>query len=139
VQTVRDPSGERYLLVARRGATSVVRDPETGERHSVPTADLVPDDGDPLRVAAAGVPDEVRRRLGGLADDRTLGLLVELDARGPLAARTLLAETALCERDLHGALAELRAAGLAAEAEVAGEPGYRATDVAADALADARS
>jgi len=61
-------------------------------------------------------------------DDRALALLREIDADGPLAVRTLLSRYDLCESDLHGLCTELRAAGLLAEAEVAGERGYRATE-----------
>jgi len=67
-------------------------------------------------------------------DDRALGLLLELDADGPIPVRTLLSSSGLCESDLHGLLAELRAAGLVTETEVAGERGYETTDAASDAL-----
>ena len=67
-------------------------------------------------------------------DDRALALLGEIDADGPFAVRTLLSRYDLCESDLHGLCAELRAAGLLAEAEVAGERGYRTTDRARQAL-----
>lgn len=61
-------------------------------------------------------------------DDRALALLREIDANGPFTVRTLLSRYDLCESDLHGLCAELRAAGLLAEAEVAGERGYRTTE-----------
>ncbi|PSQ45430.1 hypothetical protein BRD12_09420 [Halobacteriales archaeon SW_12_67_38] len=70
----------------------------------------------------------------GAHDDRALALLGEIDAHGPFAVRTLLSQYDLCESDLHGLCAELRAAGLLAEAEVAGERGYRATEQSHDML-----
>jgi DNA-binding MarR family transcriptional regulator len=60
--------------------------------------------------------------------DGALGLLVDLDERGPLAVRDLLGDTELCESDLHGLVGELRAAGLVAETEVDGDRCYRLTD-----------
>jgi hypothetical protein len=52
--------------------------------------------------------------------------------------RTLLDAYDLCESDLHGLLAEFRAAGLVAEARVAGERGYEATEATHDAVARLR-
>jgi DNA-binding HxlR family transcriptional regulator len=101
----------------------------------MPAADLEPIDEPPLEVAASAVPDPVRTLLSAVHDDRALGLLLELDARGPLSVRQLLDETELCESDLHGLLAELRVAGLLAETRVAGERGYRLTETGSDALA----
>ena len=72
--------------------------------------------------------------MNGPHDDRALALLGEIDADGPFAVRTLLSRYDLCESDLHGLCAELRAAGLLAEAEVAGERGYRTTERARQAL-----
>jgi phage FluMu protein gp41 len=72
--------------------------------------------------------------MNGSHDDRALALLGEIDADGPFAVRTLLSRHDLCESDLHGLCAELRAAGLLAEAEVAGERGYRTTERAREAL-----
>ena len=70
----------------------------------------------------------------GAHDGRALALLSEIDAHGPFAVRTLLSQYDLCESDLHGLCAELQAAGLLAEAEVAGERGYRATEQSHDML-----
>ena len=71
-------------------------------------------------------------------DDRALGLLAEIESRGPIAVRDLLAAYDLCESDLHGLCAELRAAGLLAETEVAGERGYRTTERASEMLSRLR-
>lgn len=71
-------------------------------------------------------------------NDPALALLDEIDARGPLPVRTLLSMQDCCESDLHGMCAELRAAGLIEECEVAGERGYRATDRASETLSGAR-
>lgn len=139
MRTVRDRSGTRYLLLKRSADTSLVREPETGERRHLPNEELEPVEGAaPLETAAAAVPDAVRRLLTAVPDERALGLLVELDARGPLPVRDLVAATELCESDLHGAVAELRAAGLLAEARVAGERAYDTTEVAGEALSALR-
>jgi hypothetical protein len=139
MRTVRDGEGDRYLLVKRSAESSLVRDPATGAERYLPTADLtVEDAASPLSTAADAVPEAVRRVLTATPDDRALGLLVELADRGPLAARTLLDAYDLCESDLHGLLAEFRAAGLVAEARVAGERGYDATDRTRKAVAGLR-
>jgi len=89
-------------------------------------------------TAARGVPPSVRAVVTAARDDRSLGLLLDVDADGPLPVRTLLDRYDLCESDLHGLLAEFRAAGLLAEATVAGERGYETTETATDALARLR-
>lgn len=134
MRTVEDDEGRRYLLVKQSSESSRVRDPETGEESYRPNESLTPVDAAPLETAAEAVPAAVRRLTTAVHDDRSLGLLVELDARGPLAVRTLLDSYDLCESDLHGLLAEFRAAGLLREARVAGERGYQATDLASEAL-----
>jgi hypothetical protein len=135
VQPVEDADGRRYLLVKRSGESSLVRDPATGREEYRPNDRLAPVETSGLELAAEAVPDGVRRVLTAVRDDRSLGLLVALDARGPTGVRTLLDRTDLCESDLHGLLAEFRAAGLVAETEVAGERGYRTTETASDAIA----
>lgn len=135
MQPVEDADGRRYLLVKRSGESSLIRDPATGREEYRPNDDLAPVETAGLELAAEAVPDGVRRMLTAVRDDRSLGLLVALDTRGPTAVRTLLDRTDLCESDLHGLLAEFRAAGLVAEAEVAGERGYRTTETAGDAVA----
>lgn len=135
MRTVRDRAGTRYLLLKQSADTSLVRNPETGERRHLPNEELEPVEGAaPLETAATAVPDAVRTLLTAVPDDRALGLLVELDARGPLPVRELVAATELCESDLHGVVAELRAAGLLAEGRVAGERAYETTDLASEAL-----
>jgi len=139
MRTVRDESGDRYLLVKRSAESSLVRDPATGEERYVDNdAIAAVDDASPLETAAAGVPAAVRRVLAATHDDRSLGLLTEIADRGPVAVRDLLDAYDLCESDLHGLLAEFRAAGLIEEAYVGGERGYAATDSAAEALAALR-
>ncbi|MFB6302315.1 MAG: hypothetical protein ABEH78_05580 [Haloferacaceae archaeon] len=135
MRTVRDASGDRYLLVKESSEASLVRDPETGEERYVDAADLDPVDGEsPLVTAADAVPETTRRLILAARDERALGLLVELDARGPVAVVDLLSAYDLCESDLHGLLAEFRAAGLVVEREVAGQRGYGLTDEARTAL-----
>ncbi|WP_248897668.1 DUF7346 family protein [Haloplanus halobius] len=136
MRTVRTDDGEQYLLVKQSSESSLVRDPDTGAERYVPNADLTVDTGaPPLTTAAGGVPASVRRVLTATPNDRALGLLVELADRGPLPVRTLLDAYDLCESDLHGLLAEFRAAGLVDEARVAGERGYDATATTRDAIA----
>lgn len=135
MQTVEDGSGRRYLLIKRSQAASRVRDPATGEERHLPNEDLTVVDGEsPLTTAASGVPAAVRRVLTAVHDDRSLGLLVEIVERGPVSIRTVLAAYDLCESDLHGLLAEFRAAGLVEETRVAGERGYAATDLAVEGI-----
>jgi hypothetical protein len=135
MRTVRDDEGRRYLLVKESGSASVVRDPETGEERYLATDEFEVVEGEsPLVTAASAVPAPVRRALSATHDDRSLGLLVELAARGPVSVRDLLSSYDLCESDLLGLLTEFRAAGLAEEARVGGERGYDATPEARDAV-----
>ena len=140
MRTVRDDEGERYLLVKRSTESSLVRDPDTGTERYLPNTDLtVEDEVSALATAAEAVPASVRRVLTAVPNDRALGLLVEFVDRGPVGVRTLLDTYDLCESDLHGLLAELRAAGLIDETRVAGERGYEATETTVDAIAHLRS
>ncbi|MFB6206409.1 MAG: hypothetical protein ABEJ05_07780 [Haloglomus sp.] len=139
MQPVEDADGRRYLLVKRSGESSLVRDPATGREEYHPNDDLTPVEASGLELAAEAVSAPVRRVLTAVHDDRSLGLLFALDARGPTAVRTLLDRTELCESDLHGLLGEFRAAGLVTETDVAGERGYRTTDRASEALDQLRT
>jgi hypothetical protein len=140
MRTVRNDEGRRYLLVKRSAESSLVRDPDTGEeRYLANTGLTVDDEAAALTTAAEAVPGPVRRVLTATPNDRALGLLVELVDRGPLAVRSLLDAYDLCESDLHGLLAEFRAAGLIRTARVAGERGYEATETTHDAVASLRS
>ena len=135
MQTVEADDGRRYLLVKRSGQSSLVRDPATGTERYVANESLrTVDDVGPLETAASGVPNAVRRLLTAVHDDHSLGVVCLLVDRGAIDVRTLLAETTLCESELHGLLAELRAAGLLAETTVAGERAYEATALAEEAL-----
>ena len=135
MRTVRDESGAHYVLLKRSNESSLVRDPETGTEKHVANERLAPVDGQsPLATAATAVPEAVRTVLTAAHDDRALGLLVELDRRGPLSVHDLLDSYDLCESDLHGLLGEFRAAGLVAEAAVVGQPGYDTTATAAVAI-----
>ena len=135
MRTVRDESGKRYLLLKRSGETSLVRDPESGEQQYLDNAHLEPADGEsPLVTASRAVPDPVRCVLTAVRDERTLGLLIEIDERGPVGVRELLGLGDLCESDLHGTLAELTAAGLIEEVRVAGERGYGVTETGREGL-----
>ncbi|WP_138796936.1 hypothetical protein [Halostella sp. PRR32] len=135
MRTVRDESGDRYLLLKQSGESSRVRDPATGEERYVDNDALSVVEGEsPLATSARGVPEDVRRVIAAVHDDRSLGLLAEIADRGPVGIRELLDAYDLCESDLHGLLAEFRAAGLVEEARVAGERGYDATETATAAL-----
>ena len=120
--------GDRYLLLKRSADASLVRDPQAGETRHLPTDELSATGDPPLSVAAGRVPEPARRMVSTVDSPTALGLLVELDERGPLAVRTVLGDTELCESDLHGLVGDLRAAGLVAETDAAGDGGYRLTD-----------
>lgn len=126
MRPVRDPAGDRRLVLREADDECLTVDPSTGERRRLPAADLVPADGPGF---AAGT-DAVR-------DARALALLVELEARGPLAVVDLLSFD-LCESDLNGLTTELRAAGLIAERDAGGRRGYGLTEAGRAALARAR-
>ncbi len=135
MRTVRDESGTRYVLVKQSSESSLVRDPETGAEKHVANERLESVDGEsPLSTAAHAVPASVRTVLTAAHDDQALGLLIELNRRGPLSVHDLLDSYDLCESDLHGLLAEFRAAGLVDEATVLGQPGYDTTGSASDAV-----
>jgi len=138
-QPVRDGEGNRYLLLKQSAESSLVRDPETGERTHIPTDELEPvTDESPLEASLGPIPDDVVWLLTAVHEDRALALLLELDAEGPMAVRTLLSAYDFCESDLHGLLGELRAAGLVAETTVGGERGYETTATARNALSTLR-
>ncbi|AFZ71815.1 DUF7346 family protein [Natronobacterium gregoryi] len=134
MKPVRDDHGNRYLLLKRSERASLVRDPETGDECYVQNdrLEFVAESG--LETAAATIDDPVRTLLTNVHDEKTLGLLVELENRGALGVRTLLDAYNLCESDLHGRLTVLSSAGLLAEIDVAGERGYRLTETCELAL-----
>lgn len=135
MRTVQDQAGRRYLLLTESGDASRVRDPATGEERFLPNDQLEAVRGEsPLVTAARGIPEPTRRVLTAVPTERALGLLVELVARGPLPVVSLLEAYDLCESDLLGVISEFRAAGLVAEADVAGERGYDATDLAREGV-----
>lgn len=129
MRVVRDEEGTRYLLLSESSESSRVRDTTTGEERYLDNDRLTVIEGaSPLVTAARTVPDDVRRLLLAVRDDRALGLLVVLADEGPMPVRQLLAETDLCESDLHGLAGEFRAAGVIAETDVRGERAYTLTD-----------
>ncbi|MFC4544387.1 hypothetical protein ACFO5R_20875 [Halosolutus amylolyticus] len=134
MKTVRDDTGKRYLLLKQSDSASLVRDPDTGNECYVQNDRLESVDESALKTAARTVPTPVRTLLTSVHDEKTLGLLVELDERGPLGIRTLLDRYDVCESDLHGRLTVLSAAGLLAETDVAGERGYKLTETCERAL-----
>ncbi|MDG5775694.1 hypothetical protein VB773_16705 [Haloarculaceae archaeon H-GB2-1] len=135
MRTVRDDDGNRYLLLKESSDSSLVRDPETGDSMHLPNDELEPVDGEsPLETAASSIDGDVRRVLTATHDGRSLGLLVEIGRRGPVSVRVLLDAYDLCESDLHGLLAEFRAASLIREADAPGGRGYETTATADTAL-----
>lgn len=135
MRTVRDESGKRYIVVKSSTDSSLVRDPEDGSERYVENDRLETLDGTPpLETAASGISEPVRRLLRGVHDDAALGLLADLVDRGPVPVRDMMREYDQCESDLHGRLAELRAAGLIEEATIAGERGYDATEGTVEVL-----
>lgn len=134
MRTVETPDGTRYRLVTESSDSSLVRDPRTGEEMYLPNEALEPvDDPGPV-TAASAIPDAVRRLVTATHTERALGLLVDLHRHGPRSAREMLAVHDLCESDLLGAVTEFQAAGLLEEADVAGERGYRLTELGRDAI-----
>lgn len=135
MRTVRDESGRRYLLLKESSDASRVRDPETGEERHVANDRLETVEGEsPLETASRAVSDPVRAVVGAVHDDRSLGLLLEIDERSPVDVRTLTSAVDLCESDLHGLLGEFQAAGLITETDAPGVRGYETTDRASAGL-----
>jgi hypothetical protein len=130
--------GKRYLLVKQSGESSLVRNPETGDEQYLPNDELEATGESPLTVAANRVSEPVRRVVTAVHSEQTLGVLVELDERGPLSVREILGAYDLCESDIHGMFAELRAAGLVEEATINGERGYDLTEAGKEGLAGLR-
>ena len=135
---VEDESGRRYLLLKQSAESSLVRTLDTGEREYIPN-DQLTDLGDTstLDAVLAPIPEAVRTLLSAVHDDRSLALVLELDAE-PMSVKHLLSAYEFCESDLHGLLAELQAAGLIQETRVAGERGYTTTETATSALSHLR-
>lgn len=138
MRTVRDDEGREYLLLKESVGSSLVRDPETGKEHYLPNDDIETVGESVLEAAARSVPGPIRRALSAARDDRSLGLLMELDRRESVAVRDLLGDYDLCEADLHGVVAEFRAAGLVRETLVAGERGYELTEKGREAVTKLR-
>ena len=132
---VEDDSGTRYLLLKRSGESSLVRNIDTGERTHLPNDRLHSVGESTVDTLVSVVPEEIRRLVTAVHDDRSLALLLELDAEGPMAVRDMLGAYDFCESDLHGLVGELQAAGLIVERTVAGERGYDTTETATTALA----
>lgn len=139
MRTVETPDGERYLLLSTSDGTARLRDPTTGAEQTVDADAVDPVTESPLSVAAGGVPEPVRRVLTAVHDERALGVVVMLVDDGPTAVVDLLSYSGLCESDFNGLFGELRAAGLVAESEIAGERGYEATETAEEAVQQLRS
>jgi len=138
MQTVETDDGRRYLLLKRSAESSLVRDPETGEKRYLPNGAIEPVGVSPLAAAALAVPGPTREVLTAVHSERALGLLLELDRDGPTTVRELLGSYDCCESDLHGLLAEFRAAGLVEECRLAGDPAYATTERAGEGLAGLR-
>lgn len=139
MRTVRDTEGRTYVLLKESAESALVRDPATGEEQYLPVDDLDAVDGQsPLVAAASALPDPTEAPLDSIHDQRALGLLLHLDANGPQPVTALLEIDALCESDLHGATAELQAAGLIEETRVDGWRGYQTTTLAEESLQSLR-
>jgi|AntRauTorcE11898_2_1112593.scaffolds.fasta_scaffold08527_3 hypothetical protein len=139
MDTVEDETGRRFVLTKRSSDAWLVRDPATGESEYRDPANLtVVAEADSLATAARAVSPAVRTLLTAVPNERILGLVVTVVDREAVGVRTLLDQTTLCESDLHGALAELVAAGLFEETTVVGERGYAATELAIDAVTELR-
>lgn len=139
-RTVEDTDGNRYVLEEHSEPESRVFDPATGTRRQLPTEDLAPVDEPPqLAAMARSLGPGTVFQIDGVHDELGLGLILELERRGPTSVRTLLDVTELCESDLHGYLGELQAGGLIRETTVYGERGYEVTEAATSRLAGIRN
>jgi hypothetical protein len=139
MRVVEDTDGTELVVRKASADAFLVVDPQTGSERYVDRDDVTVREGaSALETAASGVPPATRRVLTAVPDDIALGLLLELVDQGPIAARDLLSAYDLCESDLQGRLAELRAAGLATAVTVADERGYEATDLARTAARELR-
>lgn len=128
MRTVEDGAGRRYVLLKSAEETSLVRDVASGTEQYIQNDQLsVVDDDSALEEVARAVPAGARQLLTTVPDSRALGVLIDLTNRGPLSVRTMLDAYDYCESDLHGLLAEFRAAGLVEEVDVRGERGYEIT------------
>lgn len=135
MRTVTGPDGTRYVVRERRPDVWVLTDPSSGETTTAPPEDLTLVDGvDPLEIAASAVANPLRTLVLTVPDERALGLLVELRARGPTPVRTIVEWTDRCESDLHGLLTSLRAAGVIEETTRNGTQAYALTDDGATAI-----
>lgn len=140
MRTVRDADGKTYLLRKESSESALLYDPESGTELYRPRSELEPvSDESALATAASAIPASVRRILSATHNDRSIGLLVTVVDRGPIAAVDLVAVSDLCESDLLGLLSEFRAAGLIEETDVAGTRGYKATPLAAEGIEALRS
>lgn len=139
-RTVEDADGNRFVLEEHAKPESRVFDPATGTRRELPTEDLAPVEETPhLAAMARSLGPGSVFQFDGVHDERSLGLVLELERRGPTAVRTLLDITELCESDLHGYLGELQAGGLVRETTVQGERAYELTETATSRLSGVRN
>lgn len=134
MRIVRDQTGTHYVVLSATESVCRLREIRSGAEVTRQCESLQP--ADPAAaLAATGVDaDGVDTVTSAARTSRAIGLLVELDAAGPLAVRTILDRFDVCESDLHGMVTELRAAGLLEPTTVYGERGYRVTDAARDVL-----
>lgn len=136
MRTVRDDEGTEYVLLKQSSESSLLRNAETGEQTHLPNESFEAVEGEsPLSTTARRVPTAVRTLLSAVRDDRSLGLLLDIEDRGPMPVRTLMASYDLCESDFHGIVTEFRAAGLLEETTISGERGYQTTELGSEALA----
>lgn len=126
MRVVRDEEESYYVLQDSDGETCRIRKITTGTLTTCPCAELSPIAPSDV-LAADGLA-------GAIGSSRALALLIEIDLAGPASARGLLDRFDVCESDLHGVTAELRAIGLIEPTTVHGERGYRTTQEIGDAL-----
>ena len=128
-EVVTDSEGTRYILEKRSSDASRVRDPTTGERLHLPNDELEVVSGESaLSLAAQTVSPDVVSLITSVPDERTLGLLLELERRGPTPVRTILDISTFCESDLHRRVALLTARDIIRETKRNGERCYELTE-----------
>ncbi len=108
MRTAVDADGRRYVILKESGESTLVADPNSGDRRYLPNERLDVVDDESVEPAEA--------------------LLARIAEDGPVRVRQILETTTLCESDLHGLLANLEAGGAIREVEVDGERGYELAD-----------
>lgn len=110
MRLVEDADGNQYALLKRSGSSSLVLDPDTGQRAYRPNHELIP------------VGDNI------VEDPRAALIAVLVDADAAVPVRSILERTTLCESDLFAISRELEAGGVIEAVKVDGDRAWVLTD-----------